>query len=140
MKKIVEKIFSEATESSTLNGALNPSRFISNASSEFEYDEDLPEEMAPDYVRPRAVIRAAEEEIFDRVWFSRNTRFVRNDTGESVLVPLIPESAPAIRELLEKYGSVQALLPADEFESGILNGKVSALRWVLGAEWDFLDT
>ena len=31
-----------------------------------------------------------------------------------MLVPLFPESAPAIRELLEKYGSFQDLLPVDE--------------------------
>lgn len=30
--------------------------------------------------------------------------------------------------------------PHDEFERGMINGKLSALRWMLGDDWDMLDT
>lgn len=28
----------------------------------------------------------------------------------------------------------------DDFEWGMINGKLSALRWMLGGDWDVLDT
>jgi hypothetical protein len=38
----------------------------------------------------------------------------------------------------KKYGKRNLLV--DDFGWGMFNGKLSALRWVLGDDWDMLDT
>jgi hypothetical protein len=41
---------------------------------------------------------------------------------------------------VEKRYPKGELGPWTDFEWGMLNGKLSALRWVLGDDWDMLDT
>ena len=45
----------------------------------------------------------------------------------------------AARRLEKRYADGE-LGPWSDFEWGMINGKLSALRWMLGSEWDFLDT
>jgi hypothetical protein len=48
----------------------------------------------------------------------------------------------AARRVEAKYGGKAAMRKyyKDDFEWGMMNGKLSALRWVLGDDWDMLDT
>ena len=47
----------------------------------------------------------------------------------------------AMHQVERKYGKKRLRsYYSDDFGWGMLNGKLSALRWVMGAEWDFLDT
>lgn len=93
--------------------------------------------------RRLAEISAAEQEMFDRVWHHRSLQReyqLRND-GRDAAADSNASYASAARERVEAtYTEPGQLGPYTDFELGMLNGKLSALRWVLGAEWDFLDT
>ena len=57
--------------------------------------------------------------------------------------PMTPEIAEqahaAMRAIRERYGP-ENVGPWDDWHWGYVNGKLVTLRWVLGMEWDFLDT
>jgi len=93
--------------------------------------------------RRLAEISTAEQEMFDSVSYHRSLQHEyrllnegQNDEAERHF-----GIARAGRERVEaRYTQPGQLGPYTDFELGMLNGKLSALRWVLGAEWDFLDT
>jgi hypothetical protein len=102
-------------------------------------------------------IVAAIDKLVDQVWYNRHQ--VWNEKLRSGEVKLIPDNEDrgmdplgkrihegvwrgaevAARRMEKKYG-IEQLGPWDDFEWGMINGKLSALRWVLGDDWDMLDT
>jgi hypothetical protein len=65
-------------------------------------------------------------------------------TGKAPKTPkdIMKAARAAARRVEAKYGGKAAMRKyyKDDFEWGMMNGKLSALRWVLGDDWDMLDT
>lgn len=109
--------------------------------------------------QPRSFSEIAEEigGLIDKIWYNRHqNRRYKIAKGK---VKVVPKGTPfnpkthnkVIREdiwqgalksasRVEKEYGVSELGPYSDFEWGMLNGKLSALRWVLGDDWDMLDT
>lgn len=95
--------------------------------------------------------------LIDMVWYNRHK--MREEAiadGRIVLVDKetfptpVGQTRPIQKDIwegalkaaarVEKEHGPHNLGPWDDFEWGMINGKLSALRWVLGDEWDMLDT
>lgn len=88
-------------------------------------------------------ILAAETEMFDRIWYHRSLQNDYRAEREGDAEELERHQAiagPGRARVEATYAKPGQLGPYTDFELGMLNGKLSALRWVLGSEWDFLDT
>jgi len=86
-------------------------------------------------------ILEAEQEFFDRAWHERHLVFRKEyEAGErGRAMPEIYKQARAAAERVKaRWPDIRPV--ESDFEWGMWNGKLSALRWVLGSEWDFLDT
>jgi hypothetical protein len=88
-------------------------------------------------------ILAAREEYWEKIWWNRHQIWLeRLASGEDKLTKgqttIFATARKAARRIERKYGKKN--LGWDTFDWGMVNGKLSALNWVLGDEWDFLDT
>jgi len=106
--------------------------------------QELAEEMHHVHEEPRTLeeILDAEQECFDKVWYVRHLiRLEKESAGEAEPPPpeIQARAHAAARAIEERYGE-DKVGPWDDWRWGFVNGKLSALRWVLGSEWDFLDT
>lgn len=111
------------------------------------------------FEEPRGLteISASISELMTKIWYNRHQ--VRREKIEDGTIELVEKETfpvkdhmarPIQRDIwegalraaasVEKEIGLENLGPWDDFEWGMLNGKLSALRWVLGDEWDNLDT
>jgi hypothetical protein len=92
-------------------------------------------------LRKVADILAAEGELSDRLWYGRKPAHGDDSRLKDTPPDIVKGMREAQRHMEEKYG-VEELMKdvASDWNWGFLSGKVSAIRWVLGYEWDMLDS
>jgi hypothetical protein len=85
-------------------------------------------------------ILAAENELFTRVWYGRkmSAKFYRDKgTPEDIIRGMLKAKRKAEKRFGKK--SLMENVKSD-WDWGFVSGKLSAIRWVLGEEWDMLHT
>lgn len=122
-----------------------------------EFSDIMIEQTWSEPPRRYVEISQAVEKLLDQVWYNRHQIWNEKlKSGEAILIDdrddrgkdpfglrihrgVWEGAEKSARRLEQKYG-LEELGPWDDFEWGMVNGKLSALRWVLGDEWDMLDT
>ena len=100
----------------------------------------------------------AEDLLFHQVWYNRhwNLRYSiergkhklvtreewerKKANGQNQTIDTVWVGALRAAKRVEKEYGKGNLGPWTAFEWGMINGKLSAIRWMLGDEWDMLDT
>jgi len=108
-------------------------------------------------IRSMSDILDAIDELVTKVWYDQHmvSRY-KIEWGVEKVVPKLPDVPwPKRKNLIqadiwagalnsaakvEKRFGKENLGPYSKFDWGMMNGKLSALRWVLGDDWDMLDT
>ena len=114
--------------------------------------------------QPRGIseLIKAHELFFDQVWYNRHkyhmweiekgkVRVVTRDEWDrlvaknkknhsKLIVDSVYKMAKAAALRVEKKHGKENLGPWTDFEWGMINGKLSAIRWMLSDEWDMLDS
>jgi hypothetical protein len=115
---------------------------VQRAAKEAAKREESLEDEGMDEVRTEDEILAAAAEYCQKLWYYRSKRYGDHEMviSFSPTTPEIQAQIDAACAHIERRYPKEELPPWDDFEHGMICGKLSALRWVLGYGWDMLDT
>lgn len=92
-------------------------------------------------MRAEDEIEAALSEVEDKVWYDRHIMLAERSQASQIDLwgRQIDVAELLAQKIRDKYG-VENLGPYTDFQWGMLCGKLSALRWVTGDDWDDLSS
>lgn len=105
--------------------------------------------------RSYSEIIEVDKELTEKIWYNRHKvrerlinegeiqiidrkNYDEHDPNRTIVKDIWEGALKSAKKIEEKYGIEN--LYYDDFEWGMINGKLSALRWVLGEEWGSLYT
>jgi hypothetical protein len=137
------------------------SRFFTNlALAITTYFPDVSEDLSAEleyHEEPRNLSEIAPllDKLWDQIWYNRHKNLeyqiesgevelvdeYEPDAYQRTVVRSVWEGAQAAAQRVEQQYGPDDLGPWDDFDWGMISGKMSALRWMLGEDWDStLDT
>ncbi|PHR19446.1 MAG: hypothetical protein COA41_07130 [Sphingopyxis sp.] len=138
--------------STNLGALLN--EFASDLIEEIKFDREYSQEP-----RELSELLEAEDKLTQQIWYNRKWGIIsRVESGaeklvsreewekaspeerQGLMVDTIWEGMLAAMKRTEERLGKDNLGPWSDFEWGMLSGKLSTIRWMLGDEWDMLDT
>lgn len=91
------------------------------------------------YKRTKDEILTEIERLVDQIWYNRHQGLKQRVKNGEKIDSNIWKDALENAKRIEKIYWEENLWHEDDFEWGMLNWKLSALRWLIWEEWDMLD-
>jgi hypothetical protein len=85
-------------------------------------------------MRKKIEVLAEEQRLYDQLWYARHMTM---EMPEHVPEDIVKQAEAKARQVEKEYTKEHLDgIQHDEYEVGVLHGKLMALRWMLGMNWD----